>query len=336
MKQFNENHDKLSWSLSCVPTVGFYRVLHQYLKRWPMSHSMSTVAIGKFYTAIDEQLKFKGSRPDCIYRFTDRLVHSAQPSNDFVAYGKNFKLENLQQEVKSLSVKLQQKEEELRNLQEQLTAEESSKVDSDQIQFLEKNYANYKKLYTREMNAKIEALQLQNQTLTETVYDLQAELENSACPVDSISSSIGEDNSVKFCLNTMDGGKQYSSSVRALYYSLLAGQVSPAKIRGIIEAVIKCFVPTANLDQLRLPSEGCAGYMRRQELNTISMAHKATAITEQITATGQLHLNSDGTTKSQKKIQGVAISGLTVSVNEVSDGSADRIIEDISKQLEQL
>ena len=67
MKQFNENHDKLSWSLSCVPTVGFYRVLHQCLKRWPMSHSMSTVAIGKFYTAIDEQLKFKGSRPDCIY-----------------------------------------------------------------------------------------------------------------------------------------------------------------------------------------------------------------------------------------------------------------------------
>ena len=112
--------------------------------------------------------------------------------------------------------------------------------------------------------------------------------------------------------------------------------ISPAKIHGIIKAVLKCFVPTANLDQLRLPNEGCAGYMRRQELNTISMAHKATAITEQITASGQLHLNSDGTTKSQKKIQGVAINGLTVSVNEVFDGSADRIIKDISKKLEQL
>ena len=43
-----------------------------------------------------------------------------------------------------------------------------------------------------------------------------------------------------------------------------------------------------------------------------------------------------GTTKSQKKIQGVAINGLTVSVNAVSDGSADQIIEDISKELEQL
>ena len=33
--------------------------------------------------------------------------------------------------------------------------------------------------------------------------------------------------------------------------------------------------------------------MRRQELNTISMAHKGAAITEQIATTGQLHLNSD-------------------------------------------
>ena len=76
--------------------------------------------------------------------------------------------------------------------------------------------------------------------------------------------------------------------------------------------------------------------MRRQELNTISMAHKVTAITEQIAATGQLQLNSDGTTKSQRKIQGVAINGLTVSVNEISDGSANRTIENISEELEQL
>ena len=80
----------------------------------------------------------------------------------------------MQQAVISLSAKLQQKEEELRNLQKQLTAGENC----NQVDF-----------------------------------------------------------SVKFCLNTMDGGRQYSSSVRALYYSLLANQVSPAKIHGIIEAV---------------------------------------------------------------------------------------------------
>ena len=114
----------------------------------------------------------------------------------------------------------------------------------------------------------------------------------------------------------------------------MADQIPPAKIRNIIKAILKCFVPTANFDQLRLPSEGCAGYMRRQELKTVSMAYKAEVVTNQIADTGQLHLNSDGTTKSQKKIQGVAVNGLTVSVNQVSDGRADQIVEDISKELD--
>ena len=78
---------------------------------------MSKVAVGKFYIAIDEQLKLKGSRPDYIYRFIDRLVSSAKAGSDLVAYGKNFELENLQQEVASLSTKLQQIEE-LRSLRE--------------------------------------------------------------------------------------------------------------------------------------------------------------------------------------------------------------------------
>ena len=77
-------------------------------------------------------------------------------------------------------------------MQEQLTAGENCNqvVSSDQIQSLEKNYAKYIKLCTKEMDEKIETLQLQNQNLTDTIYDLQAELEKSACPVDSISRSI--------------------------------------------------------------------------------------------------------------------------------------------------
>lgn len=117
MKEFGGNHDnKLSWSLSCVPTIEFYRALHHYLKRWPVSSSMSKVAVGKFYIAIDDQLKMKGSHPDCIYRFIDKLVSSAKASTDLVAYGKNFEVENLKKEVASLSTKLQQNEEELRSL----------------------------------------------------------------------------------------------------------------------------------------------------------------------------------------------------------------------------
>lgn len=89
------------------------------------------------------------------------------------------------------------------------------------------------KLYTKEKDEEFKELLLKNQELTETIHDLQVELEKSVWPVDSISSSMDEDQSVKLCFNTMDGGKQYSSSIRSLYYSLLADQVPPAKIRNI-------------------------------------------------------------------------------------------------------
>ena len=47
-------------------------------------------------------------------------------------------------------------------------------------------------------------------------------------------------------------------------------------------------------------------------------------------------MNTDGTTKGQRKIAGLAINNTTISINEVSDGSADRAIADITNELEQL
>lgn len=61
------------------------------------------------------------------------------------------------------------------------------------------------------------------------------------------------------------------------------------------------------------------------------MAHKASAIVESAT----LDLNTDGTTKFQKKIGGVAVNGM-VSLNEVPDGSSDSVIEVISRELDKL
>ena len=55
-------------------------------------------------------------------------------------------------------------------------------------------------------------------------------------------------------------------------------------------------------------------------MTTLNMVHKAAVILE---SGRSLHLNTDGTTKSQKKLQGAAINGQVLSVNEVSDGSAD-------------
>ena len=83
---------------------------------------------------------------------------------------------------------------------------------------------------------------------------------------------------------------------------------------------------------MHLPKEKCAGYMRREELSTVSMAHKASTISK-YAQTGKLHLNTDGTTLQQKKLGGLAVNGMVMSVNQLPDGSADSAIEDVSKEL---
>ena len=122
-------------------------------------------------------------------------------------------------------------------------------------------------------------------------------------------------------------GKFFSTSVRHLHYSLLADGVAPAKIPRTIKSVLRCFVPDLSVDSIKLPHTRCAGYMRKEELKTISMAHKASTIVQSET----LHLNSDGTTKLQKKIGGVAINGMVFLLNEVPDGTAD-----IARELDKL
>ena len=75
--------------------------------------------------------------------------------------------------------------------------------------------------------------------------------------------------------------------------------------------------------------------MRREELRTVSMAHKAAVISEHAHK-GQLHMNTDGTTKNQKKLGSVALNGMVISVNELPDGTANSAIEDVSSELKRL
>ena len=75
--------------------------------------------------------------------------------------------------------------------------------------------------------------------------------------------------------------------------------------------------------------------MRREELKSVSMIHKATVISEHANQ-GMLHVNTDGTTKNQKKLGVVALNGMVVSVNELPDGTATSTIEDVSKELKKL
>ena len=63
--------------------------------------------------------------------------------------------------------------------------------------------------------------------------------------------------------------------------------------------------------------------MRSSELQTITMAHKAVTLCKDTEEGRQLRLNTDGTTLAQRKLEGVAINGMAIAVNEVVDGTAD-------------
>lgn len=113
----------------------------------------------------------------------------------------------------------------------------------------------------------------------------------------------------------------------------MADQVPGSNIAKIIKTVVKCFNPGVDVDSLVLPQRSCAGYMCRDELRTVSNAHKATILSE--CAEG-FAINTDGTTKGQRKIGGVAINNTTISLNELSDGSAYKMVTDITNELENL
>ena len=87
-----------------------------------------------------------------------------------------------------------------------------------------------------------------------------------------------------------------------------------------------------DIDQILLPKRSCASYMRRDELKT----HKAIVLCEDISQNIRFNMNTDGTTKQQIKLGSIAINGMVISVNELSDGSASSTISDISQELEQL
>ena len=74
-----------AWILNAtqIPTIGFYRALHCYLKQHFKS---SKTAIGKLYCSIDSNLQEKGSRPDNIYRFVERIVSSKRHSEERMPY----------------------------------------------------------------------------------------------------------------------------------------------------------------------------------------------------------------------------------------------------------
>ena len=164
---------------------------------------------------------------------------------------------------------------------------------------------------------KISQLKCKNASLEEECINLKVDL------LSETSDSDRDDSVMEPTLQSIIGNsRKYTPEIRKLHYSLLEEQVPVSKITDIIRHVLKCFNPTENVEDLQLPKRSCASYMRKEELMTICDALKTTVISELSTQSKQLHLNTDGTTKNQKKQGGVVANDLVLGVNELQDGSA--------------
>ena len=278
-------------------------------------------------------MKEKGSRPDNIYWFVERIISSDRHSEELMLYDA--------QPAKSMSIHLKKCSDQLEMLNSECT-EIRSKFEKTKSQLRStksalRDVTNQNTVLNQRLKSareKISQLKCKNASLEEECMNLQVDLLSDT--TDSTDSDA-DDSAIEPTLQSIVGNcRKYTSEIRKLYYNLLAEQVPVSKITDIIRHVLKCFNPTENVEDLQLPKKSCASYMRKEELKTICDAHKATVISEFSTKSEQLHLNTDGTTKNQKKLGGVVANELVLGVSELQDGSAASAVEDISREFEKL
>ena len=128
--------------------------------------------------------------------------------------------------------------------------------------------------------------------------------------------------------NTMEGRK-FTNEIRELYYHLLAENLPPGKIEKSIKVVLETFCPRIDTGLLKLPRRSLAREMRSSEMPTVAKAHEAVALSQMESC----HVNSDGTTLNQKKIQGYLVGGVTIGVTNVTDGTALTAVEELDRLL---
>jgi len=347
--------ENVSWHLSETPELGFYRELHQFLKRWPMTQNANKSTLGKVYLAIDKRLQAKGLGPNNTYLFIERSVASQHVNTSVMTYGLDLteknKLHTLQMQVDEYAVDMQKLTEQFNDLKKQMAKakKELIKTKSELKQARNALEDTTNKLHFTEVqhSAKYQSVLNENlkfaEELDEYLYcaNISDELSSTCKELSEIKEACTDavtidDGSVSnFSFKTRIG-KKYSPAIRKLYYCLLSNQIPPGKIAATIKSILKAFFPALDTDLLALPKERCAGQMRIDEMCTISEAHKASVICEQLQAGKTLHLNTDGTTLAQKKINSIAINNTVISIDEVHDGTAETVINDVSKQLQKL
>lgn len=247
------------WSLSGrIPTIGFYRALYLYLKQ----HFKATkTSIGKLYCGIDANLKEKGSRPDNIYRFVERIVSSDRHSEDLMMYDT--------QPVKSMSIHLKKCSDQLEMLNSECT-ELKSRFEKTKSQLRStksalRDVTNQNTVLNQRLKSakeKISQLKCKKASLEEECVNLQVDLLSEMTDSTDSASDV-DDSAIEPTLQSIVGNsRKYTPEIRKLYYNLLAEQVPVSKINDI-RHILKCFNPTENVEDLQLPKRSCASYMRK-------------------------------------------------------------------------
>ena len=283
-----------NWSLHGIPAVLFYRKLHTFLKKWNTTRSLQKTAIGRFYLSIDSQLQARNSTPCNTYRFIERIVNSDLPDSTIMSYGiLDDEASVLQAEISSCNEHIQvldqvvvQQQHEIEEMKREIKQTKSQLAKSEStLQQLVVDKTRLERCQNRLVKKVHDADKRFEATLSDLLHldDLSEEHDPVVCDPEEV-----------LLTKTKLQGNVYRDELRDLYYSLLAEQMPPAKVSHIIKSVLECFVPSLDVECLQLPKERCAGYMRREELRTISMAHKAYVLHE----SKSLNMNSDGTTKS--------------------------------------
>ena len=146
-----------------------------------------------------------------------------------MSYGKQYMMNSLQHEVKSLLDKLQDKEDELIVLKRemQFMKDEHRKAMAAIEQLQKRSRYSRNSLIDEEKVWEGELALLDNLHLTDLIDDLQVEIEKLRHKVESLSTTVtAKKQSVEFCFQTLDSGKQFSPAIRALYYTLLYSRTS--------------------------------------------------------------------------------------------------------------
>ncbi len=328
-----------TWQLTSTPPRQFYVQLHSHLKR---ERNLSKGEIGALYIKIDPH--FESYRSDNAYRVIDKMCkaktldHSAAmtyynqtppkcstqrqereravtetPNPHYLKKNvdrresrRDKKLSKLQQSFRNAQAALQELQRDAITTQEALTqSKQILEVTRAQLHQEQRLLSDLQEQET-DLNSMVEELMAENESLRETIQQMEEELNNADVQ------TYGQHGNDSDFVVTTTCGKRYSNGVRERYYRLLSKQISPAKIPGIITTVLKVMVPSVDVEAIKLPKKSSAGYMRNTELPTLNSAHKATVLAK----ASQMHMNTDGTTLNQQKVNAIAINDICLSVKK--------------------